>query len=59
MNGLTGTWIKTHKWRLLLFGIGLDATLSTSMTLYLNYFADIGFNDYLAQNVVAGLKARF
>jgi outer membrane autotransporter protein len=42
-----------------LIGVGLTATLSTSMALYLNYFADIGASDYYAQSVVGGLKARF
>jgi outer membrane autotransporter protein len=42
-----------------LIGVGLTATLSTSMALYLNYFADVGASDYFAQSVVGGLKARF
>jgi uncharacterized protein YhjY with autotransporter beta-barrel domain len=42
-----------------LIGVGLTATLSTSMALYLNYFADIGASDYYAQSVVGGVKARF
>jgi uncharacterized protein YhjY with autotransporter beta-barrel domain len=42
-----------------LIGVGLTATLSTSMALYLNYFADVGASDYFAQSVVGGFKARF
>ena len=42
-----------------LVGLGLNATLSTSLTLYLNYLADVGASDYFAQSVVGGLKARF
>jgi fibronectin-binding autotransporter adhesin len=42
-----------------LIGIGLSATLSNSMTLYINYIADVGASDYFAQSVVGGFKARF
>ena len=42
-----------------LIGVGLTATLNTSVALYLNYYADIGFEDYFAQSIVGGLKARF
>jgi uncharacterized protein YhjY with autotransporter beta-barrel domain len=42
-----------------LIGCGLTATLSNSMALYLNYFADVGAGDYFAQSVIGGLKARF
>ncbi len=42
-----------------LVGCGFSATLGNSMTLYLNYLADIGASDYFAQNIVAGFKARF
>ena len=34
MNGLTGTWIKTHKWRLLLFGIGVLLVISPISEVY-------------------------
>ena len=42
-----------------LINLGLTATLNTSMAFYLNYMADIGADDYWAQSVVAGMKARF
>jgi outer membrane autotransporter protein len=42
-----------------LLGVGLSATLNSSLTLYLNYMADIGADNYYAQSVVGGLKARF
>jgi fibronectin-binding autotransporter adhesin len=42
-----------------LLGIGLSATLSNSMTLYINYLADVGATNYFAQSVVGGFKARF
>jgi fibronectin-binding autotransporter adhesin len=42
-----------------LIGVGLTATLNTSMALYLNYLADIGASDYFAQTVYGGVKARF
>ena len=42
-----------------LIGIGLTATLSNSMALYLNYLADVGAQDYWAQSVIGGFKARF
>ena len=38
---------------------GLTATLSNSMALYLNYLADVGAGDYVAQSVIGGFKARF
>jgi len=42
-----------------LIGVGMTATLSNSMALYLNYLADVGADDYWAQSVVGGFKARF
>ncbi len=42
-----------------LVGIGMTATLSNSMALYLNYLADVGASNYFAQSVVGGFKARF
>jgi len=42
-----------------LIGCGLTATLNNSMTLYLNYLADVGAGDYFAQSVIGGFKARF
>jgi fibronectin-binding autotransporter adhesin len=42
-----------------LIGVGLTATLNNSMALYLNYLADVGADDYFAQSVVGGFKARF
>lgn len=42
-----------------LIGVGLTASLSNSMALYLNYLADVGADDYWAQSVVGGFKARF
>ena len=42
-----------------LIGVGLTATLSNSMALYLNYLADVGADDYYAQSIVGGFKARF
>jgi uncharacterized protein with beta-barrel porin domain len=42
-----------------LIGVGLTASLSNSMVLYLNYLADVGAQDYWAQSVIGGFKARF
>jgi uncharacterized protein YhjY with autotransporter beta-barrel domain len=42
-----------------LVGCGLTATLNTSVALYLNYLADVGAGDYMAQSVIAGFKGRF
>jgi autotransporter-associated beta strand protein len=42
-----------------LIGLGMTATLSNSMALYLNYIADVGASDYWAQSVIGGFKARF
>jgi len=42
-----------------LLGVGMTATLSNSMALYLNYIADVGASDYFAQSVIGGFKARF
>jgi outer membrane autotransporter protein len=42
-----------------LIGVGMTATLSNSLALYLNYLADVGADDYWAQSVVGGFKARF
>ena len=42
-----------------LIGVGMTATLSNSMALYLNYLADVGADEYWAQSVVGGFKARF
>ncbi|HEV3271447.1 MAG TPA: autotransporter domain-containing protein [Candidatus Methylacidiphilales bacterium] len=42
-----------------LIGCGLTATLSDSLALYINYLADVGADDYFAQSVVGGFKARF
>jgi fibronectin-binding autotransporter adhesin len=42
-----------------LIGCGLTATLNNSLALYFNYLADVGANDYFAQSVVGGVKARF
>jgi outer membrane autotransporter protein len=42
-----------------LIGVGLTATLSNSMALYLSYLADVGSGNYVAQSVVGGFKARF
>ena len=42
-----------------LISLGLTATLNNSLAFYLNYIADVGANDYWAQSVVGGIKARF
>jgi hypothetical protein len=42
-----------------LLGLGVTATLNNSMAFYLNYMADVGTSDYLAQSVMGGFKARF
>ena len=42
-----------------LAGIGLTASLDSSMVLYLNYMVDAGASDYFAQSVMAGIKASF
>lgn len=42
-----------------LLGCGLTATLDNSMSLYLNYIADVGASDFFAQSVIGGFKARF
>jgi fibronectin-binding autotransporter adhesin len=42
-----------------LISLGVTATLSNSIALYLNYIADVGASDYFAQSVVGGFKARF
>ena len=42
-----------------LIGVGLTATLSNSMALYLNYLADVGATDYFSQSIIGGFKARF
>ena len=42
-----------------LLGLGVTATLDNSMALYLNYLIDVGAQDYLAQSVEGGFKARF
>lgn len=42
-----------------LIGLGLTATLSNSMALYISYLADVGDSDFFSQSVIGGLKARF
>ncbi len=42
-----------------LIGLGMTATLSNSLALYLNYMADVGASNYFSQTVMGGLKARF
>jgi len=42
-----------------LVGIGVTAMLDQSLTLYLNYLANVGAQDYFAQSVQGGFKARF
>lgn len=42
-----------------LIGCGLTATINGSMSLYLNYLADVGASDYFAQSIVGGIKTRF
>ncbi len=42
-----------------LIGFGSTAILNNSMTLYLNYLANVGVQDYFAQSVEGGFKARF
>jgi uncharacterized protein YhjY with autotransporter beta-barrel domain len=42
-----------------LLGVGLTATLNNSLSLYINYMADVGADDYFAQSVYGGVKTRF
>jgi len=42
-----------------LIALGATATLDNSMALYLNYVANVGAEDYFAQSVEGGFKARF
>lgn len=42
-----------------LLGVGLTATLSTSMIFYFNYMADVGANNYFAQTLMGGFKTSF
>jgi fibronectin-binding autotransporter adhesin len=42
-----------------LIGVGLTATLDNSMSMYLNYLAEIGGEDYFVQSVEGGFKASF
>ena len=42
-----------------LIGIGASATFDNTMSIYLNYLAEIGADDYLVQSVQGGLKASF
>ena len=42
-----------------LLGAGLTATLNNSLCFYLDYMADVGGGDYLAQSIVGGVKASF
>ena len=42
-----------------LISVGLNATLSTSLTFFFDYMADVGAEDYFAQSVVGGFKSRF
>jgi uncharacterized protein YhjY with autotransporter beta-barrel domain len=42
-----------------LIGTGVTVTLDNSMAIYLNYLADVGEHDFLAQSIVGGFKASF
>jgi uncharacterized protein YhjY with autotransporter beta-barrel domain len=42
-----------------LLGTGLTATFDNSISLSLNYLADVNADDYFAQSVIVGLNARF
>jgi outer membrane autotransporter protein len=42
-----------------LIGVGLTATLNTSLAFYINYLADVGASDYFTQTAYTGVKARF
>jgi uncharacterized protein with beta-barrel porin domain len=42
-----------------LIGVGASATFDNAMSIYLNYLAEIGADDYLVQSVQGGLKASF
>jgi len=42
-----------------LIGLGVTASLDNSMSLYLDYLAEIGGSDYFIQSVEGGLKATF
>jgi uncharacterized protein with beta-barrel porin domain len=42
-----------------LISLGLTATLDNSMSLYLDYLAEYGGDDYFVQSVEGGLKASF
>ena len=42
-----------------LLGLGVTATLDNSMSLYLNYIANVGTDNFFAQTVMGGIKASF
>jgi uncharacterized protein with beta-barrel porin domain len=42
-----------------LIGIGASATFDNAMSIYLNYLAEVGANDYFVQSVQGGLRASF
>jgi outer membrane autotransporter protein len=42
-----------------LLGCGVTMTLDNSMAFYVNYIADVGTDDFLAQSIVGGFKASF
>ncbi len=42
-----------------LISAGLNAELTNSMAIYLNYMADVGNDDFFAQSVMAGFKGSF
>jgi uncharacterized protein with beta-barrel porin domain len=42
-----------------LIGVGATATFDNAMSVYLNYLAELGANDYFVQSVQGGLKASF
>jgi len=42
-----------------LLGFGVNMVVNNNMGLYLNYLADVGTDDFLAQSVEGGFKARF
>jgi uncharacterized protein with beta-barrel porin domain len=42
-----------------LIGVGVSATFDNAMSIYLNYLAEVGADDYFVQSVQGGLKASF
>ena len=54
---LAGYWLAMTPFSL--FSLGATATLDNSMAFYLDYLLDVGAEDYYAQSIEGGFKARF